>query len=243
MYKEDFNVQIQLTPNAKCKSSNVSRRLVKKKIGKNWKKLHAYLRADLAPWAVGRLYKSIEPREERLINGRISLQVCEDLKCKQRARRRAQSHSGAGHPFSASTGLWVGWLHSCREKYRRTIVPVRYTLPAVHAAAGPSSWWNVTLIYLPGFLLRFVNTSLMLGNQMWRSCYRSVATRCHCKCGVMAWWRCGAGMKPERQHSASVFICRSVSVVVAKTTALRGLISAGTVLWSWFCWFPAKSAR
>lgn len=31
----------------------------------------------------------------------------------------------------------MGWLHSCREKYRRTIVPVRYTLPAVHAAAGP----------------------------------------------------------------------------------------------------------
>lgn len=170
MYKEDFNVQIQLTPIAKCKSSNVSRR-------------HAYLRADLAPWAVGRLYKSIELREERLINSRISLQVCEDLKCKQRARRRAQSHAGASHPFSALTGLWVGWLHSCREKYRRTIGPVRYTLPAVHTAAGPSSWWNVTLIHLPGFLLRFVNTSLTLGNQ--------------CDDPVTGWWQLGTTASAE----------------------------------------------
>lgn len=69
--------------------------------------------------------------------------------CKQSVR---QSHSGTDHPFSASTGLGVVRLHSCREDHWQTIVPLRYIRPAVHTPAAPSPWWNVTLIHLSASL-------------------------------------------------------------------------------------------
>lgn len=56
---------------------------------------------------------------------------------------------------------WAG-LQGCREKYRQTIVPLRYILPAVHTAAGLSPWWNVTLIHTYIFDARESNVTLLL---------------------------------------------------------------------------------